>query len=102
MAAMPVQPIDKGITGPGLLAEVLVSKYQDHLPLYRQALRFKRHHVEISDSTLCDWVAASADLLAPIVSRMKEPLVLSNKLHSDDTTVPVLAPGKTKQGRLWV
>jgi len=84
------------------LADVLVSKYQDHLPLYRQALRFKRHGVELSESTLCDWVAAGADLLARIASGVKEELLLNNKLHTDDTIVPVLAPGKAKQGRLWV
>lgn len=99
---LPAQPIEKGITGAGLLADVLISKYQDAMPLYRQALRFKRHHVVIAESTLCDWVAASATLLAPLVALMKKQLVQTKKLHSDDTPVPVLSKGKTKQGRLWV
>jgi len=100
-ALMPAQPIDKGLAGPALLADVIISKYQDHLPLYRQALRFKRYGVEIAESTLCDWVKACANLLSPIVSRMKELLLLSDKLHSDDTPIPVLAKDKAKKGRLW-
>ena len=99
---LPAQPIDKGIPGPGLLADVLVSKYQDAMPLYRQTLRFKRYNMELSDSTLCDWVMQSATLLEPIVIAMKNNLLDHVKIHTDDTTVPVLAKGKTKTGRMWV
>jgi hypothetical protein len=102
MALLPPQPIDKAIAGAGLLADVLTSKYQDAMPLYRQSLRFKRQGIEISDSTLCDWVMYCADRLQPIVLAMKDELLKHKKIHTDDTTVPVLAKGKTKQGRLWV
>jgi len=102
IAPLPPQPINKAIAGAGLIADVLISKYQDAMPLYRQSLRFKRHDVEIPNSTLCDWVGYSADRLQPIVFALKAELLKHKKLHTDDTIVPVLAPGKTKQGRLWV
>lgn len=101
-ARLPNFPIDKGLPGPGLLAEVLVSKYQDALPLYRQQQRFRRYGYECADSTLCDWVKQSALLLKPIVDMMRDDLLLAKNIHTDDTPVPVLAKGKTKQGRLWV
>jgi transposase len=63
-------PIEKGLPGPGLMAHVAVSKYADHLPLYRQEGIFKRYGVDLSRSTTCDWMAAAADLLAPIVRAM--------------------------------
>ena len=100
-APMPRQPIDKGLAGPGLLADVLMAKYQDALPLYRQSLRFKRHGITLADSTLCDWVAQSASLLEPLVHAMKEHILMGRKIHTDDTVVPVLAKGKTKKARLW-
>ncbi len=102
IAAMPAQPIPKGIPGPGLLTEILINKYQDALPLYRQSLRFKRHGINISDSTMCDWVSQIAKLLQPLVGLMHNDLMGLCKLHTDDTPVPVLAKGKTKKGRLWV
>lgn len=102
IAPMPAQPIEKGIPGPGLLAEILINKYQDALPLYRQSLRFKRHDITLPESTLGDWVTECAKLLEPIVLAMKKDLLLKKKIHTDDTVVPVLAKGKTKKGRLWV
>lgn len=102
LAPMPRQPIAKGIAGPGLLAEVLVSKYQDAMPLYRQAQRFKRFKVIIAESTLCDWVTACADLLEPLVLLLKKELLKSPKLHSDDTPIAVLAKNKTITGRMWI
>ncbi len=102
IASMPKQPIPKGIPGPGLLAEVIVNKYQDALPLYRQSLRFKRHGIDIPDTTMCDWVSQTATLLKPLVELMRIELLNVSKIHTDDTPVPVLAKGKTKQGRLWV
>lgn len=102
IAALPPQPIDKGIAGPGLLADVLVSKYQDAIPLYRQARRFQRYNVTIAESTLCDWVAASANLLEPLIPVLKKELLKNIKIHSDDTTMPVLAKNKTITGRLWI
>ena len=87
--SLPVQPIDKGLPGAGLLAQVLTSKYNDHLPLNRLEGIFQRHGVELSRSTLCDWVAASARLLEPLVRVMKAEVLASRKIHTDDTTVPV-------------
>lgn len=104
IGSLPVQPIDKGLPGPGLLAHVLTSKYNDHLPLNRLEAILERQGVEISRSTLCDWVAASAALLEPLVEVMKTEILASRKIHTDDTTVPVLDKDreKTKTGRLWV
>lgn len=102
IAPMPIQPIPKGIPGPGLLAEVAINKYQDSLPLYRQAQRFNRHGIDIPESTLCDWVSQTAQLLSPLVKLMHQDQLRESKLHTDDTPVPVLASGKTKKGRLWV
>jgi transposase len=100
---LPPQPIDKGLAGPGLLAEVIVNKYQDALPLYRQEQRFKRHGIDFNRSTLCEWIMQCAFLCEPIVALMKEDALLrGHRLFSDDTPVPVLAKGKTHTGRLWV
>jgi transposase len=104
IGSMPMQPIGKGLPGPGLLAHVLTSKYCDHLPLNRLEGIFQRQGVELSRSTLCDWVAASAAMLDPLVQVMKAEVLASRKIHTDDTTVPVLEKdlGRTKTGRLWV
>jgi transposase len=103
-APVPAQPIHKGLPGPGLLAHVVVSKYADHLPLARQAGIFARHGVELSRSTLCDWVGAAAALAAPVVEAMKRDVLASKLLHTDDTLVPVLDRSlkQTRTGRLWV
>lgn len=103
VAALPPQPIDKGLPGPGLLAEIIINKYQDSLPLYRQEHRFKRHGIELTRSTLCDWVMQSGFLLEPIVQLMRTDALLPGKrIFTDDTPVPVLAKGKTHKGRMWV
>jgi transposase len=96
-------PIEKGLPGPGLMAHVAVSKYADHQPLYRQEGIYKRFGVEISRSTMCDWMAVSADLLTPIVKLMKSKILCSKVVQNDDTTVPVQDhDGKgIKTGRLW-
>lgn len=99
-AAKPPQPIEKGLAAPGLLAHVVTSKYADHLPLYRLEGIFARHGVEISRKTTCDWVAACADLVEPIYERMKERIKASRVIHTDATTVPVQAAGKTKTAYL--
>lgn len=99
------QPIDKGKAAPGTLAEVLVNKYKDHLPLYRQSQRFARFGIHISRSTLCDWVMQSASLLSPLVDAMKErALIPSQHLFSDDTPIRTLRvnDGDTKTGRFWI
>src|SRR5215471_8159828 len=102
-APAPNRPIDRGLAGPGLLAHVLVSKYADHLPLYRQAEIYQREGVELDRSTLADWVGGVSRLLQPLVHALKQYVLSTEKLHGDDVPVPVLAPGngKTKTGRLW-
>ncbi|MGO9462596.1 MAG: IS66 family transposase [Isosphaeraceae bacterium] len=98
------EPIDKGLPGPGLLAHIAVSKYGDHLQLYRLEGIFKRSGVELSRSTMCDWMAVVAELLAPIVKLMLSEILSSKVVQNDDTTVPVQDhSGKgIKTGRLWV
>ena len=102
-APAPIRPIARGMAGPGVLAHVLVAKYCDHLPLYRQSEIYARSGVEIERSTLADWVGGSAALLAPLVEILGSHVLGGAKLHADDTPVPVLSPGlgKTKTGRLW-
>jgi transposase len=102
-SAAPERPIARGLAGPGLLAHVLVSKYCDHLPLYRQSEIYARCGVELERSTLADWVGQCSALLAPLVGSLSDYVLTGSKLHADDTPVPVLQPGRgsTKQGRLW-
>jgi transposase len=102
-AEAPSRPIERGLAGPGLLAHVLVSKYADHLPLYRQSEIYARQGVELERSTLADWVGGCSRLLAPLVEALRRYVISAGKLHADDTPVPVLAPGqgRTKTGRLW-
>jgi transposase len=99
----PSRPIDRGLAGPGLLAHVLVSKYADHLPLYRQAEIYARDGLDLDRSTLAGWVGATSELLAPLIEAIRVHVMSASKLHADDTPVPVLAPGngKTRIGRLW-
>jgi transposase len=99
----PVRPIARGLAGPGLLAHVLVAKYADHLPLYRQAQIYARQGIELDRSTLADWVGDCSRLLTPLVEALGRYVVDTPKLHADDTPVPVLDPGrgKTRTGRLW-
>ena len=102
-AQAPARPIARGLAGPGLLAHVLVSKYADHLPLYRQAEIYAREGIDLDRSTLANWVGQSSALLEPLVEALSRHLLAATKLHADDTPVPVLCPGRgtTKQGRLW-
>ena len=102
-ALAPSRPIERGLAAPNLLARVIVSKYGDHLPLYRQSEIFARQGVEISRSTLAGWVGGASDLLGPLVDALQKHVLAGRKLHADDTPIPVLAPGngKTKTGRLW-
>jgi transposase len=97
------RPIAHGLAGPGLLAHVVVSKYCDHLPLYRQEEIYAREGVELERATLADWVGGVSQLLAPLVEALRRHVMSAAKLHADDTPVPVLAPGlgRTKTGRLW-
>jgi transposase len=102
-APAPSRPIERGLAGPALLAHVLISKYCDHQPLYRQSEIYARQGVEIERSTLAGWVGASSALLDPLVDALRAHVLAGCKVHADDTPMPVLAPGtgKTKTGRLW-
>ena len=101
--AAPSRPIERGLAGPGLLAHVLVSKYCDHLPLYRQSQIFAREGIDLDRSTLADWVGGASALLEPLVNAIGRYALDTYKIHGDDTPVPVLCPGRrtTKEGRLW-
>lgn len=100
----PSMPIERGQPGPGLLAYVLVSKYADHLPLYRQSQINPREGVDFDRSTLADWVGRSTSLIEPSYDAVGRHVMAGAAFHADDTPVNVLAPGsgKTKTGCLWV
>jgi transposase len=102
-AAKPPQPIDKGLAGPGLLAYVITSKLGDHLPLYRLEHIFERQDVSIARSTMCAWLQAAAELVRPLVSLMADRVRRSRVIHTDETGVPVQAPGtgQCRKGRIW-
>jgi transposase len=102
-APAPELPVRRGRATAGLLAHVLVAKFADHLPLYRQSEIYAREGVELERSTLADWVGQSANLLRPLVDALAKHVLAGDRVHADDTPVPVLAPGagKTKTGRLW-
>jgi transposase len=103
-ASKPAMPIDKGLPGPGLLAQVIVSKYADHLPLYRQENITARQGVLLPRSTTCDWMAAAAELLGPLYALMVATVLRSRWLHTDDTRVKNLGhePDTTALARFWV
>ena len=96
-------PTPRGRATPAMLAHLLVAKYCDHLPLYRQCEIYAREGLELDRSTLCDWVGQTAWLLQPIDAGIRAHVFAAEKIHGDDTTVPVLSPGlgRTKTGRLW-
>lgn len=103
--ALPGRPLDKGIPGPGVLADLVASKYSEHLPLYRLQERYRRAGLEFSLSTLCGWVAHVAGLTAPIVEAMKKMVLASRKVHTDDTPITVLDPSAepvhSRRGFMW-
>jgi len=103
-AAAPSRPIARGIAGPGLIAHVMVSKYCDHIPLYRQSGIYAREGVAIDRSTMAGWVGHGDELLDPLVAALGRYALAGAKVHADDTPVAVLDPGRgrTKTGRLWV
>lgn len=103
-AGKPAQPINKGLPGPGLVAHVITEKYADHIPLHRQQRRLARQGVELSRSTLCDWMAGAAKTLEPLYDLMKTLILLCGTIHTDDTTVKVRdSERKIKAlGRLWI
>jgi len=97
----PSHPIARGRAGPGLLAHILFSKYGLHLPLNRQSTVYAREGIDLDVSTLADWVGAAAATLMPLVLLIREHVFAAERIHADDTTVPVLAKGQTRTGRLW-
>ena len=97
----PFHPIARGRAGPNLLAMVLEAKYGQHLPLNRQSETFAREGVELSVSTLADWVGTVAAVLSPLHALIQAHVLAAERLHGDDTTVPLLARGKTVTARLW-
>ena len=102
---LPSRPIDKGIPGAGLLAQILVDKYVDHLPLYRQGKRFEREGIKIPDSTLGDWLRQSVYPLEPLYQAMIRCLLKSRYIQADETTIKVLdkdKKGSTHLGYYWV
>ncbi len=107
-APLPPRPIGRGRPGPGLLAHVLVSKYADHLPLYRQAQMFARDGIDLDRSTLAEWVGKSAALLEPVANGIGNHVRAGGAIFADDTTVRLQTPrgegarGKTRTARLWV
>jgi len=105
IAPLPARLIEKGLPGAGLLTQVIVGKYEDHLPLYRQEKIYReRHGVNLSRQTLCGWVAAAADWLGPIYREMKAALVARDYLQADETPIRYLDPdvkGKSQSGWLW-
>jgi len=103
VADKPPQPIEKGLAGPGLLAYVITSKLADHLPLYRQTRILARQGVHVAESTMCGWITAAAELVAPLVLLMQQRIKQSKSIRTDETTVPVQAgsKGKCRTGRIW-
>lgn len=103
-ASAPSRPIARGLAGPGLLAHVIVGKYADHLPLYRQSQIYARDGLDLDRSTLSEWVGGVTRLLRPLVEALHRYVMAGPSVHADDTPVPMLAPGKGKTvtGRLWV
>lgn len=102
---MPKLPIHKSNAGASILSHLLISKYLDHLPWYRQIQQFKRHGVELSDSTINNWFKGVSELLKPLYKLMVELVLQSNYLQVDESTIPVRDPskkGNTYTGYFWV
>ena len=102
-AGKPAQPIEKSTASASVLAQVIVSKVADHLPVHRQVKMFRRFGIELADQTLCGWLRQSADLLAPLYERMKSFVLASKVVGTDDTPVKVLdrTLSHTRKGRFW-
>ncbi len=102
-ASKPSPPIERSTAGASLLAQVIVSKWADHLPLHRQSKMFARHGIELADQTLCGWMAQCAELLAPLYERLKRHVLSSKVVGTDDTPVRVLDRKlpQARKGRIW-
>jgi transposase len=102
---LPSRPIDKGIPGPGLLAQIIIDKYTDHLPVYRQIQRFEREGIKLPASTLTDWISGTCALLEPLYEVHRKTVLSSTYLQADETPIKVLdkaKKGKTHRGFHWV
>ena len=101
---MPTLPIERGKPGPGLLAHIMVAKFDDHIPLYRLSEMYDRIGIDISRSVMADWVGRVSVLIDPLIRQIKGYIIKADRIHTDDTPVDVLDPGrgKTRIGRLWV
>jgi len=97
----PFHVISRGRAGPNLLAMILEAKFAQHLPLNRQSEAYAREGIDLDVSTLADWVGACSTILAPLVALIRHHVMAGERIHGDDTTVPVLARNKTTTGRLW-
>ena len=102
---LPTRPLEKAMAGPGLLTQIVIDKYVDHLPLYRQMQRFERTGLKIPYSTITDWVSATCRLILPLYEALKAEVLRSNYLHADETPIKVLdkdKKGTTHKGYYWV
>lgn len=105
IADLPARPIDKGIAGPGLLAQIIIDKYTDHLPVHRQIQRFEREGIKLSSSTLTDWIGGTCALLEPLYEELRKQVLSSDYLQADETPIKVLdknKKGTTHRGYHWV
>src|SRR5215203_2065581 len=105
IAPMVERPLPKAIAGPGLLAQIVIDKYVDHLPLYRQMERFKREGINIAYSTITDWISATCKLITPLYDALFKLIVQSDYLHADESPIKVLdkdKKGQTHRGYFWV
>lgn len=100
-APKPPQPIDKGLAGPGLLAHLTLSKYGDYLPLYRLEDIFSRSGILLRRSTLCGWIASVAELLQPLYDLMRQQVLRSHVIHTDDTGIKMLSDGQCQNCKFW-
>ena len=100
----PTRPIPRSYFGAGLISHLIIAKYMDHQPIYRQCQQAAREGVDLSESTIADVIGATHQLLRPLMAALCQYVFAADKLHADDTPISVLAPGtgKTRQGRLWV
>ncbi|MGH7186728.1 MAG: IS66 family transposase, partial [Pseudomonadota bacterium] len=103
LAALPPEALPKSKAAPGLVADIIVSKCVDHLPLYRQEKRYARQGIELARSTLCGWLAEAAEALTPLYTLLKARVLAANALHTDDTPIPVQDPSREhcRTGRIW-
>ena len=105
IADLPARPIDKGIPGPGLLAQIVIDKYTDHLPVHRQIQRFEREGIKLASSTLTDWIGGTCTLLDPLYEELKRRVLSADYLQADETPIKVLdkdKKGTTHRGYHWV